>query len=476
VVNQGTSDKRAALVALIPVLGLIVGLIWASRTGRPMYLALAAGALLAWIAAYPFARITARADNGPLFSSALSGVTKVANVVVIVVMINILTAVWFASGTIQSLVYYGLKVVNPKHLVLAGYVLVSLVSMVLGTSVGTLSTVGIAVMGMARSLGLPLGPVAGALVSGAILGDRVSPLSAIFHLTYTMTEACQERAFKRLLETGLLAWGITFALYCGFEPRWTGFLREAPEKGVAFLSILEREVVVNPWMLLPPILVLTLASLKIPVKRCLFVGLAAGLVLALIFQGQSLRNLVKCAIWGFHSQDYPQELSKVMGGGGIAAAKNVMFLLFFAGVLSGLMEQTGMIEALASPLLKNLRSRRSLLLGAMGLSCLSAAIASNQVLAIVIPARLLNGKCRASGVEPEELGRALSDSGGTVAALFPWNLMAIISAQALQYPTASYEAYAFYLWILPVVTAIWVIIEPKGSGAARRLFPPRVAS
>jgi NhaC family Na+:H+ antiporter len=385
---------------------------------------------------------------------------------VLIVLIGAMTASWFASGTIQALIRYGLSVVSPGQVVVAGFVLASLVALVLGSSVGTVTTVGTAVMGVARAFGLPPGPVAGAVVSGAVFGDRVSLLSPIFHLAVDTTGSRQDKALRRIAATGLIAWVASLAGYLVVS----GLTRHAPGlQGLAwrqeYLTTLQSVARVGPVAVIPPVLVILLATGKTPVRTCLFAGLVAAAAIALLYQGVTFADLARYLALGFRRADYPAILSGTLQNGGLWGTKDIVLLLLFSGAYSGLMEGSGMMEDISGGLIRRLRDGRSFLLGAMALGCGTTALASNQALSVIIPARLLSGRRLELKVPPESLAGALADSGVAVAALIPWNLMSVICSQALQCPTTVYAAYTFLAIAQPVVGAVWIAVKEKTSGA-----------
>lgn len=430
------------------------------RMGKPLYWAMAAGTAIAWGCALVRLRPSRSAGSG-ISRWAAEGVSRILSVLLLILLISVMTSTWFASGTIQGLIYYGLSVVGPGQVLVAGFVLASLVSLVLGSSVGTVTTVGIAVAGIARALGMPLAPVAGAVVSGAIFGDRVSLLSPILHLMVDMTGAKQDRVLKRVVQTGAVAWAVSLAAYVAVGAATTagagGTLGLAWRAG--YLDALRTAVRINPLVILPPALVVALAARKVPVRMCLLLGLVAGAALALLYQGTSPLSLVRYAFLGFRSDEYPPALAGVLQSGGLAGTLNMGLMMLFAGTYTGIMESSGMMGDISSGLVDSLRSPASVLGGAMALSAVSSVLASNQALAVVIPARVLKDRAREVGVRPEALAGALADSGVALAGIIPWNLMAAITAQALQCPVVAYAPYAFLVLAQPVVGAALITIE-----------------
>jgi NhaC family Na+:H+ antiporter len=216
---------------------------------------------------------------------------------------------------------------------------------------------------------------------------------------------------------------------------------------------------ISPVVIVPPVLVVLLAARKVPVRTCLLLGLVAGGLMALLYQGATPVALIRYAVLGFRGESYPPVLSQALRSSGLAGAINMALLLLFAGAYTGIMESSDMMGAITGGLVGKLRSRASFLAGAMALSAASSILASNQALSVVIPARVLSDKGREMGVPPESLAGAFADSGVALAGVIPWNLMAAISGQALQCPVVVYAPYAFLALALPIVGAMLILVE-----------------
>lgn len=461
------ADQRQVepAVAALPMLALIAALAAVQGRGWPLYTALVAGFAAAWAVASLLG-----APQRQLAEFALRGVRRVLPVLVILACVGALTAAWLASGTVPGLIYYGLRLINPRALIVAGFILASVTSLALGSSIGTLSTVGIAVMGIARAAGAPLPLMAGALASGALLGDRTSPLSGTFHLTANMTEITPERALRALAPSAALAWPLALA---GFWLLGQGWRPGAQVSEAAAAIVFTRNLAANfnlSWLvLLPPVVVFALAFARRPVRESLGAGLACGIIIALLVQRHPLSSLLRELVAGYALHSGVSTLDSVISGGGLVRMVNIVLLLAFAGAFSGIMEGMELLESLVRPLLARVHGPRDLLMATMALSCLTAAIAANQVLSIVIPARLVRREYARRRLPPESLARMLADSGTVVSPLIPWNLMAVISAAALGIAPAAYAPYALLMYLFPLVSLVWVWLRgdlPKGAPAA----------
>lgn len=452
----------------------------------PLYWAMAVGSVIAGLSAAAYlsaapsqSECSGRSEysgrgkgatTGPFFAQiyryALKGVSRIANVVVLILLVNAMTAVWFSSGTIQSMVYYGLSVMSPGQVMVAGLVISTIVSMMLGSSVGTVATVGVAVLGIAKALGLPPAPVAGAIISGAVFGDRVSFLSPIFHLAVDFTGSDRERASRRILVTGVAAWVVSLVTYLvmGYFSASQAALEGLKVRDM-YLGLLSQSARIGLWAMIPPAAVMILAAKKVPVRLCLIAGLLSGALVAVFHQGESALAVLKSAFWGYHRESGVGELSGLLRSGGILGTKDMILLLGFAGVYTGITELSGMMEEAVRPVVRHLRTRMMFLMAAMGVSVFSAAFASNQAMSVILPARLLESKRKETGTSKEDFAGALSDSGVAAAAVIPWNVMAAICAQTLQVPSLVYAPYAFFLPALPVAGTVYAYYSQRQRDA-----------
>lgn len=463
--SQTTADRKTLLLSYVAALGLMGALVIAVILRKPPFWAMAAGTAIAWMCAtrratlHPEEPARSQASGAAASASvqgfAVAGVLRVANVLVLISLINAMTAVWFSSGTIQGLVYYGLLVVNPRYVALAGLALSTLLCTLIGSSVGTVATVGVAITGVARAFGIPAAPVAGAIMSGAIFGDRISFLSPIYHLAVDLTGSDPRKASKRILATGWPSLAACAVAYFGM-----GYFMDPGQvsKGLAwsteFMAGLRQAARLSPWVLLPTVLVVVMAVKKVPVRLCLASGLVLAGAVAVLYQHETVLGVLRVATIGYTAKDVPPQIAALLQSGGLRGAVNMLLLLLFAGMYTGIMESSGMMDDVSRGLVSRLGSRTSFLAGAMGVSIFSAALASNQAMAVIIPARAMESKRRELAVSEEDFAGALCDSGVLAAGIIPWNVMAAMCAGALQVASLAYAPYTVIAFALPIA-GLW---------------------
>lgn|GEM_PF-1137495 len=470
-INQSAPQayRSGQLLSYVSALGLIAALVTTILIHLPPFWAMGAGTILAGLcASVRSRRAGTELSMSHLLRFASGGLGRVKNVVILVLLVNMMTAAWFSSGTIQGLVYYGVSLVDPRHVILAGLLLSAILSTLIGSSVGTVATVGVAVMGIARAFNLPPAPVAGAIMSGAIFGDRVSFLSGIFHLTVDMTGADLRKASRRLLASGIPA-----LVVCIVAAAVMGFTVKASSDGAGlawktqFLTGLTEMARITPWVLIPPVLVVVLASRRVPVRLCMVAGLVAGGAIAIFYQHESLLTLLRSVLLGYTPGGGARpEVAQVFHSGGLRGTTNMALMLLFAGMYTGIMESSGMMDDISGGLVNKLQNRVSFLLGAMGISVLSTAIASNQAMSVIIPGRAMTAKRQELGISAEDFAGVLADSGVPAAGIIPWNVMAAMCGEALQVSPAAFAPYTVIVYTLAIVGALIALGKKPGYSRA----------
>lgn len=456
-------------MSYISALGLMGSLVVTVTLHKPPFWAMAAGTVIAGICAVGRlrTRLSATSPILEVAGYAYKGLSRILNVVILISLINAMTAVWFSSGTIQGLVYYGLSVVNPRYVALAGLALSTLLCTLIGSSVGTTATVGVAIVGIARAFGMPAAPVAGAVMSGALFGDRISLLSPIYHLSVDMTGSDPQKASRRIFATGWvgLAASAVAATISGLamDP---GQVQAGIAWSAAFLAGLKDTARISALVLLPTALVVALAVRKVPVRMCMAVGLIVGVILAIFYQHDTAIGVLRSVLFGYSAKGGNPQVSSLLHSGGLLGAINMLLLLLFAGMYTGVMEKSGMMDDVSHGLVSRLETKRSFLIGAMGVSVFSAALASNQAMSVIIPARAMERKREELDVPREEFAGSLSDSGVVAAGLIPWNVMAVMCSGSLQVPPLAYAPHTIFAYAVPLAM-LWRVrnnlttINPK---------------
>jgi NhaC family Na+:H+ antiporter len=460
------SSTLALIPVFVSVFLLIASLTWLHT---PLYLPLAAG----W---FTTAVIATSQKHPPkrLWSGTWEGVKETWFVVGLMLLVGAMTAAWGRSGTIAALAYYGLNLIRPHELAMAAFAVSSALSLLIGTSVGTLTIIGAAVMGIAHASGADVSTVAGALVSGAFVGDRSSPVSSSAQLTAAVTERRYTDNVGILVRTGLPVALVCLLLY-GILDHTSGGAAGMEAIRAARNTITRDGGPVSPWMMVPPVIVILAVVIGIPIRTGMLAGIVASLLLPLFPDGSwqsgmhhnvsaEIRDTVRDILEGYRSP-----LFRMMSLGGVIPMAHEVALIVFAGAFYGALETTGMAGKLLHDAVSRLNTPRKLVTGAGVLSFLAALITCTQTLSILITARALRDIFDQQGVSRALLVRSIADSGVVLAGWIPWNLNAILSGVAIGVSVNTYMWHAWFLMLLPAYSFASLLLFRHAGGNG---FPP----
>lgn len=389
-----------------------------------------------------------------LFQMALTSSKKALPVLNILLLIGVVTAVWMAAGTVPALVYYGMQILQPSWFILAAFVLTSLVSVLIGTSFGTASTIGVALMIMARSSAVDPHWVAGAIIAGAYFGDRCSPMSSSAHLVATLTRTHLYTNLRNMVATGWMPLLLSALLYLGLS--WLHPVQVIDRSLAVELNELFD---LNGITLLPALTMLVLALLRVEVKRSMLLSIAVGVGLAIGLQGYSVLQVLTFAVAGFRVAESSPIPAILLGGGMVAMAK-VCLVVVISTAMAGVLSGTHALKRVEDQL-QRVQSRSDLFLGTTLVGAATAAFGCTQTIAILLTQQLVEPKylTREKFDDEEKVddrGRyqLASDLENTVvvlAPLIPWNIAGLVPATVLQ-TDWGFMPYAFYLYLIPLLT------------------------
>jgi NhaC family Na+:H+ antiporter len=437
-------------VALIPVIFLIGALALAiSLYGLPPHIPLICGAAVAGgVAAFhgiPWKEIQA---------GMVHGITLAMGAILILMVVGTMIGTWILGGVVPTMIFYGLKILSPGIFLVATVLICSVVSLGTGSSWSTAGTVGLALIGVGGALGIPLPMVAGAIISGAYFGDKMSPLSDTTNLAPAMTGTDLFSHIRHMIYTTAPGYIIALILYGVIGMRYAEGTLEAPEIG-AMLDTMRASFFIHPLLLLPPVLVIAMVVKRIPPLPALLGGTLIGGICAVATQSSSLANVIEAAHSGYVSATGVAEVDDLLSSGGLMSMMEPVALVICALSFGGIMERTGMLEAIVRSLLRMVKGTGSLVTTTV-LSCIGMnAVASDQYIAIVIPGRMYKNAFDKQGLHPKNLSRALEDSATLTSPLIPWNSCgAFMWATLGVYPLA-YLPYAFMNLLSPVISIVY---------------------
>ena len=410
---------------------------------------------------------------GEMLQKVGENLQSVTGPILILLLVGALTGTWLLSGIIPAMIDFGLQIANPRFFLPACVLISALVSLATGSSWSTSATIGIALIGIGKALDLPVGMVAGAVISGAYFGDKLSPLSDTTNLAPAMAGSELFAHIRYMLYTTLPCIVITLLLFIVLG--WS--FSSSGEVNTSFLSESIREKFnITPWLFLVPLIVIIMIIKKTPSLLALFVGTLLGGLFALIFQPQLLMDLSGGSVLNFKTiyksifnaitvdtqiETNDPLLNELFSSGGMQGMLGTVWLIICAMVFGGVMDAIGALQAISNAFLKWAQTNFQLIAGTAATSLTVNLTASDQYLAIVVPGKMFAQAYRDRNLAPENLSRTLEDAGTVTSVLVPWNTCAAYQSGVLGVGVAEYFFYAFFNWLSPLLTLSYAYFKIK---------------
>lgn len=436
--------------AILPVIFLAAALVYslAVMQGDPHIPLLSAAVVAAGIAVL----------SGFRWSTIRDGIIKTISMalvpILILMIIGMIIGTWILAGIVPTMIYYGLKVISPRIFLLATAIICSIVSLATGSSWTTAGTVGIALVGIGQGFGIPLPMVAGAIISGAYFGDKMSPLSDTTNLAPAMAGSQLFDHIRHMVYTTGPSLLIALIIYTLLGLRYGN--SDLDTTAITQICIgLEHQFTISLWLLLPPLLVIAMVILRMPAIPGLIGGTLLGGLFAALFQHSSLTEIVRAAHYGFVAATGIEAVDQLLSRGGLDSMMWTVSLILCAMTFAGVLEGTGMLRAIAKKIMTIARSTGSLVTATI-LTCIATnMIAGDQYLAIVLPGRMYKRIYEERGLKPKNLSRALEDGGTLTSSLIPWNSGGAFMFATLGVFPFAYAPFAFLNLLNPLVSIFY---------------------
>jgi len=394
--------------------------------------------------------------------------------ILILFLVGSLAGSWLLSGIVPAFIYYGIQILNAKIFLFAACIICIIVSMATGSSWTTSATIGIALIGIGRALDISDGLVAGAILSGAYFGDKMSPLSDTTNLAPAMAGGDLISHIKYLSLTSVPSIMISLIIFIvlGFNISENIGINNTE---IISTAILEK-FYISPILFVVPVIVIVLIYKKIKAVPALFVGVVLGSVFAIIFQTnlvvevsnsdenswKSLFSGTMTSLYGSISINSSNELvSDLLSSSGMFGMLNTIWLVISAMIFGGVMERAGFLQQITSIILKKIKSTGSLISSTAGTCIFFNLTASDQYLSIVVPGKMYSSIYKDKGLAPENLSRTLEDGGTVTSVLVPWNTCGAYHASVLNVATLSYLPFCFFSLISPIMTILFAYLRIK---------------
>lgn len=383
----------------------------------------------------------------------VDGVKQSIEAVFILMLIGMLVGVWIAAGTVPSMIYYGLMIVNAPYFLVTAMAVCSVVAFAIG-SWGTVGTVGLAFMGIGLALDLPAPLVAGCVVSGAYFGEIVSPLSDATNLTAAVVDRDVFAIIRKTLPVALVAFALTEVAYfviglaIGSGGAQVGGSIPALQEG------LSGAFSISPWALAPLVIMIACIAAKIPAIPSMIIGTLAGAVVAVGLQGATATELFAVGYDGYASATGNELIDTLLSAGGIDSMMYAISVIVVAMAFGGLMQATGQMEALVRPIMAHVNRLASLRAVTEAICICMNIVLPDQYLGISVPGQMLVDEYDKRHFNREKLSTALLGGGAVTSPLIPWNTCGIYCASILGVSAIAYAPFAVFCLIMPVVVLL----------------------
>lgn len=388
----------------------------------------------------------------------LHGISVGTKAIIILMVIGILIAVWMIAGVVPYLISLGLELLNPKAFLPAACAICAVISLSTGSSWTTASTVGVALMGVGNGLALEPAMVAGAIVSGAYFGDKMSPLSDSTNLAPAVTGVELFDHIRHMVYTTAPAFALSLILY-SIIGYFSNPADASTEQVRQMQTTLASQFNLNPLLLLPPAVVIAMSVMRFSALPALATAVGTGAILALAMQETNLAELVNVMHYGYESATGVEAMDELLSGGGLDKMMWTVSLILCALSLGGIMEGARMLESVATAILKSVHGAGNLVTATVGTSIATNIVAPDQYLSIIVPGRMYREAYRKQNLHPKNLSRTVEDAGTLSSPLVPWNTCGATMMSVLMVNPLAYLPYAFFNLLTPLFAILWAYLN-----------------
>lgn len=383
--------------------------------------------------------------------------------ILILLAVGMLIGAWMLSGTIPLIVYYGLISINPTYFLLITALICSVMSIMAGTSWGTIGTVGVALMGVSMGLGIPVYYTAGAIVVGAVFGDKLSPLSDTTIMSSAMAKVSLVDHIKHLLWTTVPGYTISLGLYIVLGFKFGGKIDNS-ENIELILATLRENFNLNPILLLPPILVLVLIFFKKPTIPVFVIGILAGCLLAMIFQGKGVLEIATVLNSGVKESTNVPIVDEIIQRGGLSSMLGTVALLIGAAIFGSPLQTAGVIQVMLNKIIQVSHNAKTMMASSLSLHALFFTVTGSYYVTYAVLGPMLGPLYDKYGLSRKNWSRTMEDTGTALAPMIPWSVTGVFIADTLQVPVKDFILYAPMTYLGIVFALIYIV---SGIGIAK---------
>ena len=390
-----------------------------------------------------------------LESGILETINTTMQSILILLVVGILIGTWIISGIVPSMIYWGLNLLSPSIFLAATTIICSIVSISTGSSWTTVGTIGIALLGIGSALGIPNSIIAGAIISGAYFGDKMSPLSDTTNLAPAMAGTNLFDHIKHMLYTTIPALIITLTLYIVIGIKYTSNSIDTTQILEIQSALLNSFNTLSPLLFLIPVGVIIMVILKVPAIPALIIGALGGAFVAIVFQGNNLADVIVAAKSGYISNSGMVFVDELLSRGGLNSMLDTVSLMICALITGGILDKAGILQALAKSILKIAKGIFGLIAATIFTAIGTNLAVADQYLAKVIPGSMYKDAFKEQGLHPKNLSRALEDSATITSPLIPWNTCGAYMSATLGVGCFTFLPFAFFNLICPIISILY---------------------
>lgn len=384
----------------------------------------------------------------------LQTITMALQALLILLIVGTLIGTWILGGVVPSMIFWGLKILSPGIFLVATLLICSIVSVATGSSWTTAGTVGIALLGIGQTLGIPSPVIAGAIISGAYFGDKMSPLSDTTNLAPAMAGANLFDHIRHMVYTTGPAYLISVILYAFIGMKYAGQSLDTTQIDIIKETLVSNFSTLSPILMLAPVAVIVMVILKVPAIPALLTGTLLGGFFAMIFQGANFGDVMTAMHYGYESHTGIVSVDELLTRGGLDNMLWTVSLIICALSFGGILEKTGMLETIARNILKFAKGTFGLVLATIITCIMTNIVTGDQYLGIVMPGRMYKDEYKNRGLAAKNLSRAIEDSATVTSALIPWTTCGSYMIATLGLNPMAYLPYAFLNILTPVVSLV----------------------
>lgn len=441
--TQASLKESLVLMAVV-----IAWLVVCVRSGA----SLAVPMLCTWAIIFGFCKIR-KLDFGKVQTSMFDAIRSALGAIMILLVVGLMVGTWIASGTIPTIIYVGLRLINPKIFLLCAMIICSLLSLATGTSYGSAGSAGIAMMAIGEAMGIPVGMTAGAVLCGALFGDKLSPFSDTTNMAPAMAGGDLFKHIRSMLYTTIPTYVISAVLFVVLGLRY-GSANYDPTLINETCEGIRANFNISPLTMIPVAVVIVLLLFKVDAVPAILLGGIAGLAVAVPLQGESFTDMLGIAYSGFTIESGSELIDKLLNRGGITSMSSTAYVMIFAVGLGGALESLGVLHHLTDPVVSKIRSIPQLIGSTLVVSYACGMIGCTMAMDHVLTGKIMAPVYKEKGVAPEVLSRTMEDCGTVGAVLYPWHTSSIYFCGVLGVTYLQYLPFAFMAYLAPIAAMI----------------------